>query len=66
MHYAVIFRTPGGINTLMKPIFRSIDDAEEGVVEACNWLSEDGWVRTEEGSIFELSDGSSFVIYREI
>jgi len=65
MHYAVILRTPGGHNVLMKPIYRTLDDAEEGVVDALPWLSEDGWVRSESGSSFHLSDGTSFIIFQE-
>lgn len=65
MHYAVMFRTPMGNNVLMKPIYRTLNYAETGVIEAIEWLSEDGWARTENGSAFYLSDGSAFIIFQE-
>lgn len=65
MHYAVMYRSPGGDNTKLKSIYRSIDDAEDGVLDTLPWLSEDAISRTSDGSTFYLNDGSCFVIFRE-
>jgi hypothetical protein len=63
--YAVMYRTPGGNNVLMKETYRSLDDGEAGVLDSFPWVSEIGWVRGENSSTFNLSDGSSFTIYQE-
>lgn len=63
--YAVMYRTSIGNNHLMKEMYRSLDDGESGVIESFPWVSEDGWCRNGDSSLFNLSDGSCFVIYRE-
>lgn len=63
--YAVMYRTSGGNNVLMKETYRSIDDAESGMLESFPWVHEDGFQRKNDSSTFNFSDGSCFVIYRE-
>ncbi len=63
--YAVMYRTPGGSNVVMKARYKTLDDAESCVVECTRWISEDQWQRGQDSSIFNLSDGSCFVIYSE-
>lgn len=66
MHFAVMYRSAAGVNHLQKEIYRSLDDAEEGVVESNSWLASDCWQRlTQNSSIFNLNDGSCFFIYQE-
>lgn len=65
MTYAVMYRTPGGNNVLMKARYTSLTDAESSVVDSIGWIKEDEWQRGQDSSVFNLSDGSSFVIYRE-
>ena len=65
MHYAVMYRSPKGDNIKLRPIYRSIEDAEDGIMDCNPWLSEDSIARTEDGSVFDLLDGSSFVVFRE-
>jgi len=63
--YAVMYRTPGGNNVVMKARYTSLDDAESSVVDWVKWITEDEWQRGQDSSTFNLSDGSCFVIYRE-
>lgn len=63
--YAVIYRTPGGSNVVMKARYTTLDDAESSVVAYNGWIAEDGWQRGQDSSTFNLTDGSCFVIYRE-
>lgn len=49
----------------MKQLYRCLDDAEETMLELFPWLAEDEWARGENFSIFNLSDGSCFIIYEE-
>lgn len=65
MHYSVIYRTVSGLNIRMQQIYRSIDDAIEGVLDSHPWLSEGEWQKSENSCIFDLSDGSCFVIYQD-
>lgn len=63
MHYSVIYRSATGTNHLQKEMYRSLDDAEEGVLDSHPWLSEDQWQRGDHTSIFNLNDGSCFIIF---
>lgn len=63
--YAVMYRTPGGNNVMMKHTYRSLIDAELGVIDSIGWIAEEQWQRGEDSSVFNLSDGSCFVIFRE-
>lgn len=65
MHYAFMHRSSSGENTVMKSIARSIEDAKEMVEDALPWLQIDNWVDAEDSSMFELSDGSAWIVYRE-
>jgi hypothetical protein len=65
MSYAVMFRTATGFNVLLKQMYRTIDEAEEDVVESHPWIAEDQWQRCPDASIFNFTDGSCFIIYRE-
>jgi hypothetical protein len=49
----------------MKECYRTLDDGEDGVIDSFPWVSEDGWARGNDSSIFNLSDGSSIIIFRE-
>lgn len=60
-----MYRTPGGNNVLMKARYASIDDAESSVVNSIGWIAEDEWQRGPDSSVFNLTDGSCFVIYKE-
>lgn len=63
--YAVMYRTVNGVNVRFKELYRSLDIAEESLLDSQPWLSEGEWVRTENSSMLELTDGSCFVIYQE-
>ncbi len=63
--YAVMYRTSYGSNFLMKELYRTLDDGESGVIDSFPWVSEDGWQRGNNSSTFNLTDGSSFIIYQE-
>lgn len=65
MHYSVMYRTASGLNIKLKQIYRSIDDAIEGVLDSHPWLSEGDWQKSENHCIFDLSDGSCFVVYED-
>lgn len=65
MSYAIMYRAPDGINHLMKETYRTLDDAELGMLESFPWVTEENWRRKEDSSELEFSDGSCFVIYRE-
>lgn len=58
-----MLRTPSGQNVVMKPIYRTSEDARDGVMDALPWLSEDGW--EENGNSFYCSDGTAFIIFQE-
>lgn len=60
-----MYRTPGGNNVMMKQLYRDLDSAESGVVGSFPWVAEDGWQRGNDSSTFNLSDGSSFIIFKE-
>lgn len=64
--YAVMYRTSYGINHLMKEAYRTLEDGEAGVIDSFPWVSEEGWQRGNDSSTFNLSDGSSIIIFREI
>ncbi len=64
--YAVMYRTSYGVNHLMKESYRTLDDAESGVLDSFPWVKEDGIQRGNDSSTFNLSDGSSIIIFREI
>jgi hypothetical protein len=49
----------------MKELYRTLDDGESGVIDSFPWVSEDGWQRGNNSSTFNLTDGSSFIIYQE-
>ena len=63
--YAVMYRTVNGVNVKFKELYRTLDDAEEGVLESQQWLTESEWLRAENSSLLELTDGSCFVIFQE-
>lgn len=61
----MMYRTSYGMNHLMKECYRSLDEAEDGVIDSFPWVTEDEWQRGCDSSTFNLSDGSCFVIFRE-
>lgn len=63
--YAVMYRTPGGNNVLMKARYVCIDDAESSVQDSVGYNSESEWQRGQDSSCLNLSDGSCFIIYQE-
>lgn len=65
MHYAIMHRTEAGHNTKMRHIAKSIEDAEDIVSDSNPWLNELHWVRSNDSSTYELSDGSAWIIFRE-
>ena len=64
--YALMYRTSIGNNIMMKETYRTLADAESGVLDSFPWVREDGMQRGNDSSTFNLSDGSSIIIFREL
>lgn len=65
MHYAVMYRTVEGKEITFKELYRTLDDAEESLLDSQPWLAEGEWVRQAGSSWLELTDGSIFIIHPE-